>query len=230
MKEYIQNSVFFGVMISLLSYWLGTILKKKFKLAIFNPLLISVVITILVLVLLGIDYAVYEKGTKVISFLLTPATVCLAIPLYEQFQILKDNKKAILIGTASGVVTSLVVVLALSVVFGIGHANYITLLPKSITTAIGMELSTELGGYTSLTVASIVITGILGNVIGGFIMKLFKITEPVAQGVGLGTASHVIGTSKAMEMGEIQGAMGSLSIVVAGILTVFGATIFSYIY
>lgn len=230
MKEYIQNSVFFGVMISLLSYWLGTILKKKFKLAIFNPLLISVVITILVLVLLEIDYAVYEKGTKVISFLLTPATVCLAIPLYEQFQILKDNKKAILIGTASGVVTSLVVVLALSVVFGIGHANYITLLPKSITTAIGMELSTELGGYTSLTVASIVITGILGNVIGGFIMKLFKITEPVAQGVGLGTASHVIGTSKAMEMGEIQGAMGSLSIVVAGILTVFGATIFSYIY
>ena len=230
MKEYIQNSVFFGVMISLLSYWLGTILKKKFKLAIFNPLLISVVITILVLVLLGIDYDVYEQGTKVISFLLTPATVCLAIPLYEQLQILKTNHKAILIGTASGVVTSLVVVLILAVVFGIGHANYITLLPKSITTAIGMELSSELGGYTSLTVAAIVITGIMGNVIGTFVMKLFKITEPVAQGVALGTASHVIGTSKAMELGEVQGAMGSLSIVVAGMLTVFGATIFSYIY
>lgn len=222
--------VYLGVVISLLSYGLGCVLKKKFKLAIFNPLLISVAMTIGVLLLFRIDYDTYEKGTKVISFFLTPATVCLAVPLYEQLQVLKNNKCAILFGTLSGVITSLVVILLLALVFRLEHSHYVTLLPKSITTAIGMDLSKELGGYPSLTVASIVITGILGNVIGGFVLKLFRITEPVAEGVALGSASHVIGTSKAMELGDIQGAMGSLSIVVAGILTVIGATIFAYIY
>ncbi len=222
--------VYLGVVISLLSYGLGCVLKKKFKLAIFNPLLISVAMTIGVLLLFRIDYDTYEKGTKVISFFLTPATVCLAVPLYEQLQVLKNNKCAILFGTLSGVITSLVVILLLALVFRLEHSHYVTLLPKSITTAIGMDLSKELGGYPSLTVAAIVITGILGNVIGGFVLKLFRITEPVAEGVALGSASHVIGTSKAMELGEIQGAMGSLSIVVAGILTVIGATIFAYIY
>lgn len=222
--------VYLGVVISLLSYGLGCVLKKKFKLAIFNPLLISVAMTIGVLLLFRIDYDTYEKGTKVISFFLTPATVCLAVPLYEQLQVLKNNKCAILFGTLSGVITSLVVILLLALVFRLEHSHYVTLLPKSITTAIGMDLSKELGGYPSLTVASIVITGILGNVIGGFVLKLFRITEPVAEGVALGSASHVIGTSKAMELGEIQGAMGSLSIVVAGIFTVIGATIFAYIY
>lgn len=222
--------VYLGVVISLLSYGLGCVLKKKFKLAIFNPLLISVAMTIGVLLLFRIDYDTYEKGTKVISFFLTPATVCLAVPLYEQLQVLKNNKCAILFGTLSGVITSLVVILLLALVFRLEHSHYVTLLPKSITTAIGMDLSKELGGYPSLTVAAIVITGILGNVIGGFVLKLFRITEPVAEGVALGSASHVIGTSKAMELGDIQGAMGSLSIVVAGILTVIGATIFAYIY
>lgn len=222
--------VYLGVVISLLSYGLGCVLKKKFKLAIFNPLLISVAMTIGVLLLFRIDYDTYEKGTKVISFFLTPATVCLAVPLYEQLQVLKNNKCAILFGTLSGVITSLVVILLLALVFRLEHSHYVTLLPKSITTAIGMDLSKELGGYPSLTVAAIVITGILGNVIGGFVLKLFRISEPVAEGVALGSASHVIGTSKAMELGEIQGAMGSLSIVVAGILTVIGATIFAYIY
>lgn len=228
--EFIRNSAFFGVAISLISYGLGTILKRKFKLAIFNPLLISVIITIAVLLIFKIDYQVYEKGSKVIGFLLTPATVCLAVPLYEQFNILKKNKTAIFFGILSGVVTSLITVLLMAILFNIGHSNYVTLLPKSITTAIGMDLSEELGGYTSLTVAAIVITGIFGNVIGSFVLKLFRITEPVAEGVALGCASHVIGTSKAIELGEIQGAMGSLSIVIAGIITVIGATVFSYAY
>lgn len=228
--DFIQNSVFFGVVISLVSYGLGVILKKKFKLGIFNPLLISVIITIVVLVIFKIDYGVYEKCTKVISFFLTPATVCLAVPLYEQFEVLKANKGAILAGTIAGVITSGVVILLLAIAFGIGHAHYVTLLPKSITTAIGMDLSVELGGYQSLTVAAIVITGILGNVIGSFVLKLFRITEPVAQGVALGSSAHVIGTSRAMELGEIQGAMGSLSIVVSGVLTVIFANIFACIY
>ena len=230
MKDFIQNSVFFGVTISLLSYGLGTVLKKKFKLAIFNPLLISVVITTGVLLLFKIDYAVYEKGATILTYMLTPATVCLAIPVYEQMTILKQNKGAILIGVASGVITSLVLTLILGILFKIGHSNYVTLLPKSVTTAIGMEISKGLEGYVPLTVAAIVITGILGNVIGELVFKIFRITHPVAKGIGLGTASHVVGTSKAVELGEVEGAMSSLSVVVAGIMTVAAGIGFSYFY
>lgn len=230
MKEYIQNSAFFGVMISLLSYWTGTILKKKFKLPIFNPLLISVVITIAFLCLCKIDYGVYEEGAKYLSYFLTPATVSLAIPLYEQLNVLKKNWKAILLGITSGVLSSLGTILALSVLFKMGHEGYVTLLPKSITTAIGMGVSEELGGYVSITVAIIVITGILGNVLAELVFKMFCIKEPVARGIGLGTASHAIGTAKAMELGEVEGAMSSLSIVISGILTVVGASIFAQFY
>lgn len=230
MKDFIQNSVFFGVTISLLSYGLGAVLKKKFKLAIFNPLLISVVITTAVLLLLKIDYAVYEKGASILTYMLTPATVCLAIPVYEQMTILKQNKGAILIGVASGVITSLVLTLILGILFKIGHSNYVTLLPKSVTTAIGMEISKGLGGHIPLTVAAIVITGILGNVIGELVFRIFRITHPVAKGIGLGTASHVVGTSKAVELGEVEGAMSSLSVVIAGIMTVAAGIGFSYFY
>lgn len=230
MKEFIQNSAFLGVVISLLAYWLGTFLKKKFKLAIFNPLLIAVLLTVGVLCVLKIDYSVYESGTKYVSYLLTPATVSLAIPLYEQLEVLKKNIKAIIAGVTSGVLASLGTILALAVAFRMNHEGYVTMLPKSITTAIGMGVSDELGGYVSITVALIVITGILGNVIAEPVLKLFRITEPVAKGIGLGSASHAIGTAKAMELGEVEGAMSSLSIVIAGILTVVGASIFAQFY
>ena len=176
------------------------------------------------------DYGVYEKGASILTYMLTPATVCLAIPVYEQLEILKKNKGAILIGVASGVVTSLLLTLILAIVFKIGHSNYVTLLPKSVTTAIGMEISAGLSGYVPLTVAAIVITGILGNVIGELVFKLFRITHPIAKGIGLGTSAHVVGTAKAVELGEIEGAMSSLSVVVAGIMTVVAAIGFSYFY
>lgn len=230
MREYIQNSVYFGAMISLLAYWVGTLLKKKFKLAVFNPLLISVALTIGVLCLCGIKYEVYAKGASYISYLLTPATVSLAIPLYEQIQVLKKNILAILLGIGSGVLASLGTIFLLAMIFRMSHEGYVTLLPKSITTAIGMGVSEELGGYVSITVAVIVITGILGNVLAELVLKIFRITEPVAKGISLGTASHAIGTAKAMELGEIEGAMSSLSIVISGILTVAGAGIFAQLY
>ncbi len=230
MKEFIQNSTFLGVVISLFAYWLGTLLKSKFKLAIFNPLLIAVILTVGALCILKIDYSVYESGTKYISYLLTPATVSLAIPLYEQLEVLKKNIRAILAGVTSGVIASLGTILALAVVFRTSHEGYVTMLPKSITTAIGMGVSDELGGYVSITVALIVITGILGNVIAEPVLKLFRISEPVAKGISLGSASHAIGTAKAMELGEVEGAMSSLSIVIAGILTVIGASIFAQFY
>ncbi len=227
MKEFLVSSVFFGAFISLLAYEIGLVIRKKLKLDIFNPLLISIALVILFLAVTGIPYEEYEAGGKYISYLLTPATVCLAVPLYEKLNLLKENWKAIFAGILAGVLTSLVGVLALSALFGLDHELYVTLLPKSITTAIGMGVSEELGGIVTITVAVILITGVLGNVFAELICRIFRITDPIAKGLAIGTASHAVGTSKAMEIGEVEGAMSSLAIAVAGILTVIGASVFA---
>ena len=205
-------------------------LKRKFNAPLFNPLLVSVVLTILVLLVLGMDYDTYYAGAHYINYLLTPATVCLAIPLYRQLSLLKKNWKAIAAGIASGVLTSLVCVLVLSALLGLDHQMYVTLLPKSITSAIGMGVTEELGGVPTITVAVIIVTGILGAMVSDGLYKLLRITEPIAKGIGLGTSAHAMGTTKALEMGEIEGAMSSLSIAVAGLLTVVGASVFSMFY
>ena len=227
MNEFAASSVFFGVFVTLAAYFLGLKVKEKTGLAIMNPLLIAIVLVMLLLRGLDIDYAAYNQSARLVSSLLTPATVCLAVPLYEQLQLLKRHKAAILTGVISGVLTSLVCVLVLAMLFGLDHAAYVTLLPKSITTAIGMGVSEQLGGHVSITVAIIIITGVIGNMIAESVCKAFHITEPIARGIAIGTASHAIGTTKAMELGEVEGAMSSLSIVVAGVLTVAGASVFS---
>ncbi|MBO4998829.1 MAG: LrgB family protein [Lachnospira sp.] len=230
MRELLTDSVYFGVMISLSTYGLGVLLKKRFRLAIFNPLLIAVAATIVLLLTFHIDYESYYEGAKYISYLLTPATVCLAIPLYEQLSLLKSNYRAILLGILSGVLTSAVSVLAFTLLFHFDHNMYVTMLPKSITMAIGMGITEELNGYVTITVAMIIITGIFGNMISEWLLRCFRITDPVAKGIAIGTSSHAMGTAKAMEMGEIEGAMSSLAIAVAGLLTVFAAIIFSWIW
>ena len=227
MIEFIENSVFFGTFVSLGAYEIGLLMKRKFKLAIFNPLLISIFCVMGILMVLGVDYESYEEGGKYISYLLTPATVCLAVPLYQQLHLLKKNIKAIAAGIVSGVLASLVSVLLLAKLFGLSHEEYVTLLPKSITTAIGMGVSEELGGIVTITVAVIIITGVLGNVIADAVYKIAKIEEPVAKGLALGTSAHAIGTAKAMELGEGEGAMSSLAIAVAGLLTVIAASVFA---
>ena len=223
---FFENSVFFGVLLSLLTYGIGS-LMKALKLPIFNPLLISILLSVLILVVFRIDYSTYYEGAKYLSYLLTPATICLAVPLYEQMELLKKNWKAIFGGIFAGVLTSLGIILAMALLFKFSHEEYVTFLPKSITTAIGMGVSEELGGYASITVAIIIITGVVGNICADTVCKLFKITDPVAKGIGIGTASHAIGTAKAMEMGDVEGAMSSLSIVVSGILTVIAASVFA---
>lgn len=230
MKEMLGNAVFFGVVVSLLAYEAGVLLRKKWNFALFNPLLIAIILVILVLNIFHIDYDTYNEGAKYLSYLLTPATVCLAIPLYEQVELLKKNWKAIFAGILSGVLTSCVCILVLSRLFRLNHEMYVTLLPKSITTAIGMGVSEELGGIVTITVAVIIITGVLGNVLAEFVCKLFRITEPIAKGIGIGSAAHAIGTAKALELGEVEGAMSSLSIAIAGILTVIMASLFSGLY
>ena len=227
MNELFKTSVFFGMFITLLSYGIGAALKKKLRLPVFNPLLVAIILTILFLSLFRVDYEAYEEGAKYISFLLTPATICLAVPLYEQFELLRKNYRAVLAGIFSGVLTSLCSILILAKLFRLDHASYVTLLPKSITTAIGMGVSGELGGYVPITVAVIIVTGVIGNMFAETICRVFRIRDPIAKGIAIGTSSHAVGTAKAMEMGDVEGAMSSLSIVVSGILTVIFANIFS---
>ncbi len=229
MNNLLVESTFFGVGISLLAYEAGVLIKKRFSCAICNPLLIGIVLTMIILALLDMDYSVYQKGANYLSYLLTPATICLAIPLYEQMELLKQNGRAIAVGICSGVLTSLLSVFAMAVLFGLSHAEYVTLLPKSITTAIGMGISEELGGYVTITVAVIILTGLFGNMIAEKVCKWFRIEESVARGIAIGSSAHAMGTSKAFEMGEVEGAMSSLSIAVAGLLTVIGAVVFSHL-
>lgn len=219
----------FGVVISLTGYGLGVLAKNKLHKGLCNPLLISIIFVIAVLKLTGISYDTYNSSAKYISYLLTPATVSLAIPLYLQIEKLRKNLTAILIGVLSGTLASMGSIAAMAALFKLSHKEYVTLLPKSITTAIGMGVSEELGGYVTISVAVIIITGIIGNLLADLVCRLFRITDPIAKGLALGTASHAIGTAKAMEMGETEGAMSSLAIVVAGLMTVIGASVFAQI-
>ena len=227
MGEFLGNSLFFGVAVSLIGYEIGLLLRRKFALAILNPLLIAICCVILFNKALGIPYQEYYAGAQYLAYLLTPATVALAVPLYRQLALLKTHWLAILCGLGAGIVAGGVGILALSVLFGLDHQLYVTMLPKSVTTAIGMELSRELGGVVAITTAVIIVTGILGNVIGDFIFSLFHIKHPIAKGLALGNSAHAIGTAKAMELGEVEGAMSSLAIAVAGVLTVVSASVFA---
>lgn len=227
--EMLESSVFFGVTITLITYAIGVLIKRKLKIAIFNPLLISIALIIVFLAFTGIDYNSYAEGADFISYLLTPATVCLAVPMYEQMDSLKKNGLAIIAGILSGTITSMLCVLACTAIFKLNHETYVTLLPKSITTAIGIGVSEEMGGVITITIVAIIVTGIFGNMFAEFICKIFKISHPIAKGVAIGTSSHAMGTSKAMEIGEVEGAISSLSLAVAGILTVMLAPLFASI-
>ncbi|MDC7230108.1 MAG: LrgB family protein [Sphaerochaetaceae bacterium] len=225
--NFLQYSTFFGISVSLVAYFFGLQLKKRFKSALVNPLLISIVVVIALLSIFKIPFAVYDHAARYISFFLTPATICLAIPLYEKYETLRNNALAILAGILSGVISSMFNILVMAFVFGFSHREYVTFLPKSITTAIGMGISEEVGGYIPITVIAIIITGVVGNVMAEGFLKVMHITDPIAKGVAIGTSSHAIGTSKAMEMGEVEGALSSLSIIVSGLLTVIAAPLFA---
>ena len=227
MNHLFSSSAFFGIALSLAAYFGAEQLKKKFNKAFLNPLLISIAVIITVLAFTHISYKTYYSSAKFLGYLLTPATVCLAIPLYEQITLLKKNWKAVFIGIVAGTLTSMISIFVMAKLFHFTHDQYVTFLPKSITTAIGMGVSQELGGYVQITVAAIIITGILGNVIADFACRIFRITNPVAKGLAIGTASHAIGTSRAVEMGEVEGAMSGLSIAVSGLLTVIFASTFA---
>lgn len=226
MTEFLQSISLFPLMLTFGTYQVGVWCQKKTRSPLCNPLLIATVLSVAVLLLTKFDLAVYQSSSAWITWLLTPATVSLAVPLYTQLKVFKGELKAILIGIAAGTVASLGFVGVLCVLMGLDRTLTVSLLPKSITTAIGLVLSEQNGGIPALTSAVIIITGILGNLIGSFLCKILRITDPIAQGVGFGTASHVVGTSRATELDPLAGAVSSLSLVVAGVLT---AVIFPFL-
>lgn len=212
--------LYFGMFVSVAAYLFGVWLKKKLGWQILNPLLVAVILVIGLLKAGNIAYTDYNEGAKYISYFLTPATVCLAIPLYKQLELLKKNYVAVVLGILSGVIASAASIFVMALFFKLEHVHYVSLLPKSITTAIGMGVSEEAGGIVTLTIVSIIITGILGNIIAETWFRLVRIKNPIAKGLALGTAAHAIGTAKALELGEVEGAMSSLAIAVAGLMTV----------
>ena len=209
----------FALFLTIGTFLLGQWIQKKVKSPLCNPILISVILVVCVLLITGYPVESYQSGTKGLTWLLTPATVCLALPLYEQLKTLKKNLPAILTGVAAGTLTSLVVLVGMCYLFGLDRQISVSLLPKSITTAMGVVLSGQNGGIEALTTTVIIVTGIIGALTGSFLCKVFHITDPIAQGVAFGTASHVVGTSRANELGSLTGAVSSLSLACAGILT-----------
>ena len=219
MFDIFEEIPLFALCLTFAAYQIGLLCKKKWKSAVFNPLLISIIIVIVVLKLLGLSNSAYQDGCTSISWLLTPATICLAVPLYKQLQVLKSSLPAILAGVIAGTATSLIFIFILCRLFSLDVTMTVSLLPKSITTAMGIALAQIGDGLEALTTAAIIVTGILGSLMGAALCKLFRFTNPIAQGVAFGTASHVIGTAKATEISELSGAVSSLSLVVSGIVT-----------
>lgn len=219
MNEFLSQLPLFSLVLTIGAYQIGLFFQRKWKTPLCNPLLISVALIVAVMLVTGFPVETYQADMKIFSWLITPATVALAVPLYQQLQRLKKNLPAILAGVAAGAIAALGSVFALCALFGLDRQTTVSLLPKSITTAIGMVISGQNGGIEALTSLVIAFTGIVGCVTGPVLCKLLKLDHPIAQGVAFGTSAHVIGTSKASELGSIQGAVSSLSLATAGILT-----------
>lgn len=225
MNEFFLGSSYFGIVLTLLCYWIALKISAKVKNTLCNPLLVSSAIIIVLLLIFKIDYETFDKGASHVTYLLNPATVCLAVPLYRQFQVLKSNLKAVLGGVFAGCIACMITIVGMAAAFSFGPELTASLLPKSVTTAIAIGIAEEIGGLSAITVACVVFTGIFGACIASTVFKILKIEEPVAQGLATGTSAHAVGTSRAIELGEIQAAMSSLAIVVTGIMTVVIAPI-----
>lgn len=215
----IINSPLFGILLTLVTFEIGVTISKKFKYSFLNPLLIANVLIVGFLLLTGISLESYNVGGDYISVMLSPATVVLAVPLYRQISKLKQFWKPILAGIFAGSLTSLACVIVVSKLVGLSNTLMLSLLPKSITIPMGSVVSAQIGGIPPVTIIAITITGITGAVAAPAVCKFCRIKHKVAQGIAIGTASHALGTTRAMEMGEVQGAMSSLSIGVAGLFT-----------
>ena len=218
--------VAFGIVISLVAFQGAVLLNRKIKTPFLNPLLVAVTFIIIVLSVFHIPLDDYQAGAQVISYFLGPATAVLAYSIYRQIAVLKKHFLPILAGCLAGSVTSMVSAYALCRLFGLDESVAMSTLAKSVTTPIAMSVSEELGGITSITVAVVIATGIMGSILAPTLIRLFKVKSPIAAGVAIGTCSHAVGTTKAMEIGELEGAMSGIAIGVSGLLTMIIALVY----
>lgn len=229
MDKSIFNTPLFGLILTILSFEIGLFIFKKVKFPIFNPLLLGILIAMSVISYFDIPLEYFRKGGDYMTFMLAPATIALALPLYRQFEKLKRNFIPILIGSVVGAGTAIVSTILIGKLLGIDKMLLVSFMPKSITTPIGIELSRLLGGVPAITIFAIIVTGVSGNILAPMVCRYFRIRHPVAKGISIGISSHAVGTAKAFEMGEIEGAMSALSIVVSGIITFIIAPLFIFL-
>ncbi len=219
MKEVITSSPFFGITISIIGYALGNALYKRTKKAICNPLLVAIAFVILVVLLFDIPVANYQNGGKLISMFLSPATVVLAITIYRERNTIRKNALAIIMGTLGGSIASIIYIWGLSRILSLDETMALSIIPKGITTPMALSVSKALGGMEGLTMLSVLVTGIFGNISAEMMIKLFRVKSAIPRGVAIGTSSHVVGTSKAMEIGEEEGSISGVSLILTGIIT-----------
>lgn len=223
-------TIYFSLFITLFVFYSAVKFRNKFNSGLFNPLLVSIFVMIIFLKTVGMPAEIYNKNTEILMYLLTPATICLALPLYQNLHLLKQYWKALFSGISAGVITNLVIIFTLSKIFKLPYKDFVTILPKSITSAMGLAVSEELGGNITVTIMAVIITGVVGNVLADGIFYRIKLKNKMVRGVALGTSAHAIGTAKAMEYGEAEGGMASLAIVISGVITVIIISIFTKLY
>ncbi|WP_195971665.1 LrgB family protein [Enterococcus gallinarum] len=224
-----EKSVLF-ICLTIFGYFIGQTIQKKTKIELINPILFGIVFVIFLLQVFKIDVQTYQIGTKGFSYLLTPATICLAVPLYENYVMIKKNFLIIIISVLTGTIVNLFSIFILSKYFNFSQTEFATILPKSVTTAIGVNISENIGGVTSLSIPIIIITGVFGNLVAFPVLRSINIQSPISKGLGIGVSSHVIGTSKAIQNGTIEGAYSGISLILTGILTIFLAPVFSFLF
>ena len=229
MMRALLETPYFGIALTVVGYWIGTKIQKKTGLVLCNSMLITAALIIAVLKVFGISYDSYYVGGSIINMFLGPATPCMAVSIYAKKDLLKKYWLPVIVGCLVGTVTSIACVLVMCKLFGLDHAMTMSLLPKSVTTPIASAISESHGGIVSITVAAVIVTGILGNLIAPLLIKVFRIKNPMAAGLGVGAASHAMGTAKAVEIGETEGAMSGLAIGICGIITAILALFFDFL-
>lgn len=226
----ITENPLFGIALSVSAYEIGLFLNRKAKTPLVNPMVVAIILILGFLTVFKIPLENYYKGGNVIAMFLAPATASLAVSIYNRFSLLKQNLIPVIVGTFIGALTSIVSVISLCKLFGIDDTIMLSLIPKSVTTPIAMELSTSLGGVSAIAVAAVVITGIFGTIMSPLFIKWFKINNSVAAGLAIGSSCHALGTSKAIEIGETEGAMSGIAIGMCGISTVICAVILKTLF
>lgn len=216
----LETTKYLGLFISLGAFMIGLKLNKKYPYAFMNPLLIGTVLVIGLMLALDIEVTVYQKSAQILSDLLTPATICLAVPVYRQFKILRENSWVVLISCLAGMISGLVTIVGLAFILRMSGTTTLSTLARSITMAIALDTTELIGGVAGIIVAGVIFAGIFGTVVSGLIFRIFKIEEPIAKGLALGAASHAMGTAESLKTSELQGAMSSLAMVVSGVVMV----------